>query len=78
MIFLKPAIAIMNNLKYPGRFLLISIIFCLPMVLMMNLQITEINSRVELANQEIIGNQYLRSLNQVWENTPQGKVAIYY
>lgn len=76
MISLKPAIAIMNNLKYPQKFLLISTVFCLPMVLMMYLLITEINSRVEFANKEIIGNQYLRSLNQLWKNTLQGKVEI--
>jgi phosphoserine phosphatase RsbU/P len=76
MISLKPAIAIMNNLKYPQKFLLISTVFCLPMVLMMYLLITEINTRVEFANKEIIDNQYLRSLNQLWKNTLQGKVVI--
>jgi phosphoserine phosphatase RsbU/P len=54
MISLKPAIAIMNNLKYPQKFLLISTIFRLPMVLIMYLLITEINTRVEFANKEII------------------------
>ncbi|WP_246828947.1 SpoIIE family protein phosphatase [Synechococcus sp. PCC 7502] len=66
----------MNNLKYPQKFLVISLIFSLPMVLMLYLLVTEINSRVEFARKEIIGNQYLRSLNQVWKYTLQGKVAI--
>jgi PAS domain S-box-containing protein len=75
MISLKPAIAIINNLKYPQKFLLISTIFCLPMVLMLYLLITEINTRVEFANKEIIGNKYLRTLNQVWKYSLNGKVS---
>jgi len=75
MNFFKPAISIMKNLKYPHKFLLISIIFSLPMILMMYLLITEINTRVDFTNNEIIGNQYLRSLNQVWKYTLQAEIA---
>jgi len=76
MIHLKPAIAIMNNLKYLQKFLLISIIFSLPVLLMMYLLLTEIHSRVDFANKEIEGNQYLRPLNKVWQDNLKGKIAI--
>jgi phosphoserine phosphatase RsbU/P len=76
MTTLKPAIAIMNNLKYPQKFLLISIIFSLPIVLMMYLLLTEINSRIDFASQELKGSQYLRVLNQVWQDRLKGKIAI--
>ncbi len=66
----------MNNLKYPQKFLLISMIFSLPMVLMMYLLITEINISVDFAKQELSGNQYLRPLTKLWKYTLKGKVAV--
>jgi phosphoserine phosphatase RsbU/P len=76
MISFKPAIAVMKNLKYPQKFLLISTIFSLPMVLMVYLLVTEINNDVNFTKQELRGTVYLRSLTKLWNLTLQGKIDI--
>ncbi|HAN46221.1 MAG TPA: diguanylate cyclase [Cyanobacteria bacterium UBA8156] len=79
---LKPAIALMNRLKYPQKFLLISALFLLPLVLVVGLLFAEINDRVAFAQKERVGITYLRSLiafsQSVQENHRQvalGKAA---
>jgi len=57
-----PAISLMNRLRYPQKFALISALFILPLVLVVYLLFSEINSRVEFAQKEIYGNAYLRPL----------------
>ena len=65
-----PAIALMNRLKYPQKFLLISLVFILPLALVLNFLITELDSRIEFTQKEIYGNTYLRPINQLWQNIP--------
>lgn len=69
--FIKPAIAVMNRLKYPQKFALISCLFILPLSLVMYLLISEIQSRIDFARKEKIGNLYLRPLRQFWAAIPQ-------
>ncbi|MBW4598233.1 MAG: PP2C family protein-serine/threonine phosphatase [Calothrix sp. FI2-JRJ7] len=63
-----PAITLMNRLKYPQKFTLISSIFVLPLSLVMYLLISEIQSRNDFAEKEKIGNTYLRPLRQLWSD----------
>jgi serine phosphatase RsbU (regulator of sigma subunit) len=60
-------IHLMNRLSYPQKFTLIGFLFAMPLTLVMYLLISEINSRVDFAQKEIYGNQYLRSLRQLKE-----------
>ena len=64
-IFLKFAIAVMNRLKYPQKFGLISIVFILPISLLMYLLFSELQNRVEFSKKELAGNVYLRPLQQL-------------
>ncbi|OLP17600.1 hypothetical protein BST81_14845 [Leptolyngbya sp. 'hensonii'] len=64
MQLLRPAIMLMNRLKYPQKFALISCLFILPLGLIMYLLFSEIQSRVDFARKEIMGNRYLRELRQ--------------
>jgi sigma-B regulation protein RsbU (phosphoserine phosphatase) len=43
----NPAIALMNRLKYPQKFVLISFLFALPLALVMISLIREINYKIE-------------------------------
>ncbi|WP_332966698.1 MULTISPECIES: PP2C family protein-serine/threonine phosphatase [unclassified Microcoleus] len=61
----------MNRLSYPQKFTLIGFLFAIPLTLVMYLLISEINSRVDFAQKEIYGNQYLRSLRQLREYIPK-------
>ncbi|MBE7552324.1 MAG: response regulator [Anaerolineales bacterium] len=70
----SPAISLMNRLKYPQKFILISLLFVLPLALVMTLLIGEINSRIEFAQKEIYGNSYLRPLRGLLEHTLENKM----
>ncbi|MBD2176933.1 SpoIIE family protein phosphatase [Pseudanabaena sp. FACHB-1998] len=72
----KPAIAVMNHLKYPQKFLVISLLFVLPLALVMNFLITELDSRIEFTQKEIYGNTYLRPINQLWQYIPQRQLLL--
>ncbi len=76
MILFKPAIAIMNRLKYPQKFFLISLLFVLPLALVMNLLLSELNSRIEFTQKELYGNAYLRPLSQLWQNIPKRQLIL--
>ncbi|NJK59963.1 MAG: SpoIIE family protein phosphatase [Oscillatoriales cyanobacterium SM2_1_8] len=60
--FFQPAIALMNRLNYPKKFLLISTLFILPLVLVAGLLFSEIHDRVAFAQKERVGITYLRAL----------------
>ncbi len=73
----NPAIALMNRLKYPQKFLLISLLFILPLALVMTSLIQQINSRIDFAQKEIYGDAYLRPLRQLFEHTLQRRALVY-
>ena len=64
-------IHLMNRLSYPQKFTLIGFLFAMPLTLVMYLLISEINSRVDFAQKEIYGNEYLRPLRQLREYIPK-------
>ncbi|MFN9534354.1 MAG: PAS domain-containing protein, partial [Pseudanabaena sp.] len=76
MLLFKPAIAIMNRLKYPQKFFLISLLFVLPLALVMNLLLSELDSRIEFTQKEIYGNAYLRPISQLWQYIPQRQLIL--
>jgi serine phosphatase RsbU (regulator of sigma subunit) len=71
-----PAIALMNRLTYPQKFLLISILFILPLILVMYLLLTELSMQREFSQKELYGTTYLRPLRQVLEAIPQSRLAV--
>ncbi|MEG3924979.1 SpoIIE family protein phosphatase [Microcoleus sp. D3_18a_C4] len=70
-------IHLMNRLSYPQKFILIGFLFAIPLTLVMHLLISEINSRVDFAQKEIYGNQYLRPLRQLREYIPKLQLLNY-
>jgi phosphoserine phosphatase RsbU/P len=76
MLLFKPAIALMNRLKYPQKFLLISLLFVLPLALVMNLLISELDSRIEFTQKEIYGNAYMRPISKLWQYIPQRQLIL--
>jgi phosphoserine phosphatase RsbU/P len=72
----QPAIELMNRLRYPQKFLLISLVFSLPLMLITYLLMSEISSRIEFTQMEIHGNRYLRLVEKVWEEALKGQVSV--
>jgi serine phosphatase RsbU (regulator of sigma subunit) len=68
--FFQPAIKLTSRLKYPQKFLLISLLFAAPLSLAMGLLGTELQSRSDFAEKEQIGLVYLRSLKSLWWSLP--------
>jgi hypothetical protein len=54
-VLLSPALALVNRLKYPQQFLLISLLFILPLALVMYLLISELNERIAFTQKEVQG-----------------------
>jgi signal transduction histidine kinase/DNA-binding response OmpR family regulator len=76
-VFLRPALFVMNRLTYPQKFVLISLLFALPLALVMYLLISEINDRIEFAQKEVQGNRYLRALRQLLEHVTHSRSLAY-
>jgi len=75
MKLVKPGRNLMNHLNYPQKFALISSFFALPIVLLTYLLFSELQSRVDFAQKELQGTQYLRPLRHLLDDTLNAKVA---
>src|SRR5689334_6969285 len=67
----RPGVALMNRLRYPRKFALISALFILPLALVLALLLQEINMQVVFARKERVGTQYLRPVRQLFVDTLQ-------
>ena len=64
---LTPAVRLMNRLRYPQKFVLISLVFAIPIGLMMGLWLVELHGRIAFAASERRGLEYIRALRNVLE-----------
>jgi signal transduction histidine kinase/DNA-binding response OmpR family regulator len=62
-----PAVALMNRLRYPQKFMLISLLFALPLGLMMVFWLAEIEDRLAFARKERAGVEYVVALRRLLE-----------
>src|SRR5688572_10331514 len=73
----KPAIVLMNQLKYPQKFILISFFFILPLALVIILLIPSFNDRIDFTQKELYGNTYLHPLRRLLEHSLQNKIIAH-
>ncbi|MBI2754683.1 MAG: hypothetical protein HYX46_14410 [Betaproteobacteria bacterium] len=71
---LAPARTLMDRLSYPRKFALISVLFALPLAVVMYLLVSEINDRIDFARKEILGDRYLRPLRTLQEHAGQSRM----
>ena len=57
----------MNRLRYPQKFMLISALFTIPIAFLMYQWLTQLGSRLDVADRERSGLEYVMSLRQVME-----------
>ncbi len=67
--FFYPAIKLLNNLKYLQKFLLIGIIFVIPLAVVMYLLISEINLKINFAQKERMGIGYIMPLEKLLQHS---------
>src|SRR5262247_860094 len=65
--WLTPGVSLMNRLHYPQKFALVSVVFALPLALMMYLWLAEIGDRLAFARKERAGLEYVVALRQLLE-----------
>jgi PAS domain S-box-containing protein len=68
---LHPAIALMNRLRYPQKFFLISLLFVLPLALVLGFLIEELNAEATFSQKEHNGTLYLRATRPLFEHALQ-------
>ncbi|MBF2097883.1 MAG: HAMP domain-containing protein, partial [Gloeomargaritaceae cyanobacterium C42_A2020_066] len=61
---IAPAVQLMNRLRYPQKFLLISLMFALPLGTTLFWLVIELQSLINFTRQELDGTAYLRILNR--------------
>ena len=71
----NPAINLLNRLKFPQKFALISFLFALPLALVMGLLIFELNASIDFAQRERNGIAYLRPLRALFEATLNARIT---
>src|SRR5262245_30862573 len=74
---LAPAVALMNRLDYPWKFALISLLFVLPLALVMYLLISEIDERIDFAQKEIHGTRYLLPVRTLLEHVTHARMLAH-
>lgn len=67
----NPASFLMNRLRYPYRFTLISLLFVIPLALTLFILLDQMNQNSLAIQKELSGTQYLRTLRTLLEHLPQ-------
>ena len=61
----QPGIQLLNRMRYPYKFALISVVFVLPLALALSLGIQEINHTIAFTKNELAGTQYLQGVHKM-------------
>jgi signal transduction histidine kinase/CheY-like chemotaxis protein len=72
---LRPARRLMDRLTYPRKFVLIFVLFAVPLALTVYLLLSEIQASILFAQKEIAGAHYLRPLRNVQEEVARSRLA---
>ena len=59
---LQPGIFILNRLRYPQKFLLISLLIALPLIMTLLLLFSETQPKIEFSRRELVGSHYIHKL----------------
>ena len=73
-VLLQPARRLMDRLTYPRKFVLIFLLFALPLGLTLYLLVGEINHSIRFAEKEIAGAHYLRPLRGLQEQVARSRL----
>ncbi|HXJ77551.1 MAG TPA: response regulator [Candidatus Methylomirabilis sp.] len=64
--FFGPAVGLMNRLTYPRKFLLISVVFAVPLALVIVFLFAEINASLDTARMQVVGLRYLTAVQPLF------------
>ena len=72
---LRPAVRLMNRLRYPRKFVLIGVLFAVPLGLTLALWLTELQQRIAFAEKERAGLVYVAAVQRLLEPLLLGREA---
>ena len=72
---LRPAVRLMNRLRYPRKFVLIGLLFAVPLGLTLILWLTELQQRIAFAEKERAGLEYVGAMHRLLEPLLLGREA---
>jgi PAS domain S-box-containing protein len=72
--FFNPAVGLMNRLKYPQKFILITLLFAVPLSILLFLIIRDQNQQIDNTQLERYGIAYLRPLHQLFDDVLQDRL----
>jgi methyl-accepting chemotaxis protein len=67
----RPAIRLMNSLKFPRKMAAVAFIFSLPVSIFLYLLISEVNTGIEFAYRERLGLEYTQHINRLLQDMQQ-------
>ncbi|NOQ81862.1 MAG: HAMP domain-containing protein [Methylophaga sp.] len=68
---MNAAIMLMNKLAYPKKMLLISIVFLIPIILLITLLLNQLAAGTANTEKEIRGLEYIKTVRQLYQHMPQ-------
>lgn len=68
---LKPFIAVISRLKYAQKFILLSLLFVVPLVFLLSIWLMDLQKEIEIAEKEKVGVGYIESLVPLMLNIQQ-------
>ncbi len=68
---MNAAIQLMNRLSYPKKMILISIVFLVPIVLLISLLLNQLGAGLTSAEKEVRGLEYIKTVRQLYQHLPQ-------
>jgi PAS domain S-box-containing protein len=74
--FFAPAVGLMNRLTYPRKFLLISVLFVLPLTLVTVFLFAEINDSLDIARRQTEGLRYLTAIQPLFRAVQEQMEAM--
>ena len=72
---LRPAVAVMNRLSYPKKFLLISLCFAAPLAVTLVFLLSELGDRIDFTRMELEGTRYLRPLMALFRHAGDARLV---
>jgi len=68
---MNAAIQLMNRLSYPKKMLLISVVFLIPIILLISLLLNQLGAGITSAEKEMRGLEYIKTVRQLYQHMPQ-------
>jgi len=68
---MNAAIQLMNRLSYPKKMILISIVFLVPIILLISLLLNQLGAGIASTEKEMRGLEYIKTVRQLYQHMPQ-------